>query len=118
MNRNSIWVTRTEIGYCARYKTPQIDDYLTPRENKPFKRDQAGYVTFPKLIQKIAGLPREFFQRGVELQVDENAQLTIQEEERDALVDIVRKLEGFAKDVLVRDKKIARARASLDLSID
>ena len=117
MNKNLIYITRTESGFCASYSTssPHSTGYLTHQKDN---ENHAGYVSFPLLVQKIAFLSRDFYQEGVDLTIDENSQTEIKEEERDALVDLVNKLEGFAKDVLVRDKKIAKARKSLDSDLD
>ena len=115
MEENSIWITRTSQGYCARYKTTQAEEYLTPR---PGLEHLAGYVSFPTLIQRIVELNRKFYQVGVKVEFDSNAQTGITQEEQDAITYTVSKLEGFAKDVLVRDKKISAARKSLDSSCE
>jgi hypothetical protein len=101
--KNSIWITRTSYGYCARYKTPKADEYLTSSEES---NHNAGYVSFPTLLTQITRLSRDFYQSGVVVKADPKAQEKMPLEEIAAIKKVVSKLECFAKDALEKEREI------------
>lgn len=105
--RNSIFITRTAAGYCLTYKDiedAQLDGYLTPRDQGHL--DQAGYVSFPEAIEVVACLKGALYARGVDVNIDPDAQVSIPADEIKSFRTVVCSLEKMAK-LVGRGRRLA-----------